>query len=212
MNYLVSIIMPVYNGEKYLKDAVNSVLEQSYKEFELIIIDDCSTDTTSQILAEYEKMDSRIKVYYNNKNLGVSKSLNLALNMAKGMFIARIDSDDVWFKEKLRKQIEHLANNPSTYLLGTAKKVINESGNIINTKEKQFFAYAQIKRQILKNNLFCHSSVIFRRSILNDAGYYNERFLNSEDYEFWIRVLAKRKAEILPEPLVYYRLHKDMIS
>ncbi len=204
--------MPVYNGEKYIKYAVNSVLEQSYKEFELIIINDCSTDSTSEILAAYEKMDSRIKLYYNDKNLGVSKSLNLALKIAKGVFIARIDSDDIWFKDKLRKQIEYLANNPSTYMLGTGKKVIDESGNILNTKEKQFFGYAQIKRQIIKNNLFCHSSVIFRRSILNDAGYYNENFLNSEDYEFWIRILAKRKGEILPESLVYYRLHKEMIS
>ena len=204
--------MPVYNGEKYLKYAVNSVLEQSYKNFELIIIDDCSIDNTRKILAGYKKKDSRIKVYYNNENLGVPKSLNYVLSLAKGVFIARIDSDDIWLKEKLRKQIEYLANNPATYLLGTAKKVINESGKILHAKEKQFFTYNQIKKQILKNNLFCHSSIIFRRSILNDVGYYNERFLNTEDYEFWIRVLAKRKGEILPEPLVYYRLHKDMIS
>ena len=204
--------MPVYNGEKYLSFAVNSVLEQTYTNYELLIINDCSTDNTGYILKRYENADKRIRVHNNKVRLGVAKSLNFAINLSGGTLIARIDSDDIWHKDKLQKQVNYFASNPSVFLLGTAKTVIDEYGNRINTKEKQFFSYKDIKAQIIKNNLFCHSSVIFRKSIIKDVGYYNEDFRNTEDYEYWLRIIAKIKGEILPEALVYYRIHKDMAS
>ena len=204
--------MPVYNGEKYIHYAIDSVLQQTYKDFEFLIINDGSKDNTQGIIDRYKKKDNRIRIFINNENIGISKSLNYGLKQAKGQLIARIDSDDIWHKEKLSKQLLCMDNDPTLYLLGTAKTLINESGDIIPSVEKQFFSYREIKSNILKNNLFCHSSVIFKKSLLKEIGYYNENFLNTEDYEYWIRILTGRKGEILNESLVFYRIHKNMIS
>ncbi len=209
---LVSIILPVFNGEKYLSYAIDSVLKQTYLYFEFIVINDGSTDNTSTILTIYKEKYPRIQVITHNTNIGIVKSLNEGLKLAKGEFIARIDSDDIWLTDKLNKQIEYLVKNPDIYLLGTAKKVIDKNGEILPSKEKQFYKYLVIKKEIIKGNLFCHSSVVFRKEILNEVGYYNEKFLNTEDYEYWIRILSYKKGEIMPEPLVYYRVHGEMVS
>ena len=205
--------MPVYNAEKYLAQAVDSVLNQSFGGFEFIIIDDGSRDKTPEILSDYEKIEKRIKIKTNNENLGVVKCLNIGLELARGEYIARIDADDIWKPEKLEKQINHMSENEDIYLLATAKINIDNAGDIRwGDKYPRLFSYKQIRNNLLKRNIICHSSVVFRKDIINSIGKYNESYKNSEDYEYWIRIAARYKVEILEQPLVYYRISKETIS
>ncbi|RLD50551.1 MAG: glycosyl transferase [Bacteroidetes bacterium] len=212
MNNEVSIIMPVYNAEEYVSFAIESVLSQTYGLFEFIIIDDCSTDKTSKIIGNYAKNDNRIKVIKNSKNLKIVKSLNIGLRAAKYKFIARIDADDIWVNNKLEIQLKEFELNNNLYLLGTAKTLIDSSGQKIASVEKPIFKYSEIKSNILKYNLFCHSSVMYRKEIIDIVGYYNEKYKNSEDYEYWIRIIKDLHTEILPQKLVFYRITDNMVS
>ena len=209
----VSIIMPVYNCEKYVGEAIESVLAQSFKDFEFIIIDDGSDDNTSQIIEEYDKTDNRIRILRNEQNLGVVKSLNIGLRQSVGEYIARIDADDIWLPEKLEKQIIYLEKNGDIGMLATSKLNIDADGKIRERdKYPETYSYKDIRDNILKRNLFCHSSVIFSNNVLKKVGYYDETFINSEDYEYWMRVISATKVEMLEEPLVYYRISTDAIS
>ncbi|KPK84167.1 MAG: hypothetical protein AMS27_10725 [Bacteroides sp. SM23_62_1] len=209
----VSIIMPVYNCEKYVGEAIESVLAQSFKDFEFIIIDDGSDDNTSQIIEEYDKTDNRIRILRNEQNLGVVKSLNIGLRQSVGEYIARIDADDIWLPEKLEKQIIYLEKNGDIGMLATSKLNIDADGKIRERdKYPKTYSYKDIRDNILKRNLFCHSSVIFSNNVLKKVGYYDETFINSEDYEYWMRVISATKVEMLEEPLVYYRISTDAIS
>lgn len=212
MEAKVSVIMPVYNGEKYVAIAINSVLSQTYSDFEFIIIDDCSTDNTPNIIKDFAENDSRIIIIKNTENLKIVKSLNIGLRIAKGEYIARIDSDDIWFKHKLEIQIKRFINDKYLYLLGTSKILINSIGNTISSTEKQMFSYVDIKNNILKYNLLCHSSVIYKKEIIDKIGLYNEKYKNSEDYEYWIKIINNYKTEILQEALVHYRISDNMVS
>lgn len=205
--------MPVYNAVDFVGEAIQSVIDQTYRNYKFIIIDDCSTDGSQTVIKNYIKKDKRIIFLKNNTNVGVVKSLNLGLRLADGGFIARIDADDIWLPNKLEKQIRRMMVEPTLGLLGTAKMLIDEKGEPITKKnELKFFNNTEIRRNILKHNLFCHSSVIYRSEVIKKIGYYNEEFHNTEDYEFWIRIISKYDVEILKEPLVYYRIYPGMIS
>ena len=130
---LVSVIMSVYNGEKYLVQAIDSILNQTYQNFEFIIIDDCSTDNSSHILQEYAQKDSRIKIIKKEKNIGIKgfiKNLNLGISIAKGKYIARMDADDISLPERFQKQVDFLENNPEITLVGAQLNLINEQNKI----------------------------------------------------------------------------------
>lgn len=205
--------MPVHNCEKYVVEAIESVLNQTYGNFEFIIIDDGSNDNTSQIIKEYKKKDGRIRILRNEQNIGVVKSLNIGLRESIGEYIARIDADDIWLPEKLEKQITYLEKNNDLGMLATSKLNINADGTI-REKDKypETHSYKNIRNNILKRNIFCHSSVIFRKDVFKKVGYYDETFINSEDYEYWMRIIAATKVEMLEETLVYYRISTDAIS
>ena len=210
---MVSIILPVYNGASYLENAIVSVLNQTYRNFELIIIDDASTDHSLQIVEYYRRQDTRILAIRSSMRRGVAKTLNIGLRAAGGDFIARIDADDLWLPEKLEQQVKVFNSDPELLLLGTAKILIDQNGDVIYGKSDwPVYSYGDIRNNILKKNLFSHSSVMFRKSVLTVAGYYNEDYKNSEDYEYWIRIITRGKTEILRESLVQYRLHPEMIS
>ena len=215
MNALVSIILPVHNGERFLRQAIVSVQEQSHRNWELIIINDGSTDRSGKIIEEFCQADDRIKNLHTEKS-GVAKSLNYGLSMAKGVFIARIDSDDIWLPEKLEYQLNRFQNNTALFLLGTSVLLIDENGDPLPVQNgfnnRRHFNYKEIKRKLLRNNLFCHSSVMFRKELLNIIGQYNPKFKNSEDYEYWIRAVKKVNCEISNQVLVYYRVWSQAVS
>jgi glycosyltransferase involved in cell wall biosynthesis len=205
--------MPVYNGECYITQALNSVLGQTYPNQEILVINDASTDLTRQILDAFCMQDNRIRVIDNPQRLRVVKSLNIGLKHARGDLIARIDADDIWMPQKLELQVKAFKEDMDLYLLGTAKDIIDESGRLIS--QKNYFPYysdTDIKRNIHKANLFTHSSVMFRRSMIERFGFYDEDFLNSEDYEYWLKVTNKVKVGILNKPLVRYRLHSQSVT
>ncbi|QQD11925.1 glycosyltransferase [Sphingobacterium sp. UDSM-2020] len=205
---LVSIILPCYNAEEYVKGCILSILKQSYQNFELIIIDDGSKDKTRNIIEEFN--DSRIKIITNSENLGITKSLNKGISIAKGAYIARIDSDDEMHVLRLEKQVMYLENNLDTVLIGTNQFVINQNGQITGTIEYPTDAKL-LRALMIFQNPISHPSVLMRTQILKKEKYLN-RFEFAEDYCLWSRISKKYDIENLPEYLTYYRIHQNNTS
>lgn len=205
---LVSIIMSVYNGETFLRECIKSVLDQTYKDFEFICINDGSKDSSLGILQEYAKKDSRL-IIIDKVNSGLTKSLNIGINNAKGKFIARIDADDIWIQNKLELQINKFRNENKLHLLGTNFCLVNEDGEITLSDYNTIYDSKGLKKKLLFKNEFCHSSVMF----VNDSKFrYNESVKFGQDYELWLRLKEYGDIQILPEVLVQRRISKDMIS
>lgn len=200
----LSIIMPLYNTEKYVKEAVQSILFQTYRDFELIIVNDASTDNSLQIVKSLK--DSRIKIIENEQNKGIVYSRNKGLNAAKGQFIAAFDSDDIAMPEKFSKQIDFLKLNTDFGMVGSWTKMIDEKGNLIKSKWKLTASPKQIPSIMLFRNYFVQSSVVLRREAIPEGGY-SEGFDVVEDYKMWIDVARKFKVWNIPEYLVNYRVH-----
>ena len=208
MDKKLSVILPVYNQEKYLKESINSILNQSYKNFELIIINDGSTDGSEKIIFEFK--DPRI-IYFKQDNLGLTKTLNIAINKAKGKFIARMDADDIAGKTRFEKQINYFDKHPDFKICGTWAKLIDEEGNIINYKKTKNTDH-DIKKNIIKKNEFVHPSVMFDKNMFVELGGYNNEFKIAQDYDFFIRACKKYKVYNIPEFLIKQRINKESIS
>lgn len=207
----VSVLMSVYNGEKHVRHAIDSILSQTFTDFEFIIVDDGSTDSTVTILDSYS--DARIVRRKNSQRMGLARSLNRGLALARGEFVARQDADDVSLLERLATQVAFLDREPSVILLGTAIQWIDESGQLMNQIDCQPCTDASIRWKMLLNNSFYHSSVMARRSVLvNNGLWYDVKLEYAQDYELWSRVLAHGHGANLPVPLVQLRSHKDRIT
>lgn len=197
-----------------MEKAIKSVLQQTFREFELIIIDDGSTDATGDILRVYQEKDHRVLSVRNESNLGIQKSLNLGLRLAKGMYIARIDDDDEWIDvTKLEKQVTFLEERPEHVLVGTGTVVVNEQGEELFrflAREKD----EEIRRYLLGRNCFTHSSVVFRKATALDFGGYSEdkETLHVEDYDLWLKLGTVGKLANLPIYGVKFTLRKGAIS
>ena len=204
----ISVIMSVYNAGQFLHEAIDSILNQTFKDFEFIIINDSSTDNSSDIISSFD--DQRIKIINNDKNLGLAASLNIALQIARGKFIARLDADDICNKGRLKKQYNYLQENPQIKILGSACNIINESG--IHLGEWSVpCSPDEVLVASLEYNPFVHSSVIFCRESAKSCGNYPE-IPFSQDYALWIKMLKKYKGSNIAEPLIQYRQHRDQIS
>jgi glycosyltransferase involved in cell wall biosynthesis len=203
--------MPVYNGEKYLREAIDSILNQTFTDFEFLIIDDGSNDKSSKIIEAYAKKDPRIRFLSNSSNLGLINTLNKGIAEAKANYIARMDADDIALPNRLEKQIQFLHKNPEVSVLGTNMTLIDENSNFI--KEVILPPESLLIKWSL--HFFCplaHPTVICRRSMLLEIGGYNEDFKNIEDYELWLRASVKYKFYNLNESLLCYRLHSSSVS
>ncbi len=204
----ISIILPVYNGEKYLEKAIDSIIYQSYKNWELIIINDGSTDKTEQIIYKYA--NNRIKYHKNKTNLGLIATLNKAIDLCTGEYIARMDADDISDNKRLKKQVDFLDNHPDVSLCGTNATLIdgdeNKKGNIINFSSND---YLQIN--LLFTVPFVHPSVMIRSSLLKELKY-REEYKHIEDFDLWCRIAVKSKLHNLPQKLLKYRWHTANIS
>lgn len=203
----VSAILSTHNGEKYLAQAIKSVLRQSFEDWELLVVDDGSTalvasgvSLAEKIVQEFTRKDSRIIYLKNEQNLGLQKSLNRGLQEAQGEYIARVDDDDEWVDEdKLKNQVEFLDKNPDYVLAGTGVIVINQQGN-------ELFRFLspgadnEIRKRILGQNCFSHSSVLFRKEAAFKAGLYPEtkKTLHVEDYYLWLKLGQQGKFHNLP--------------
>lgn len=201
----VTVILPVYNGEKYLTEAIESILNQSYKNFELIIINDGSHDK-SLLIAEKFK-DKRIRIYNQKHNQGLAKTLNFGINLAKGKYIARQDQDDFSYPERLKKEVDYLNKNPKCGLIGTWAEIWKGKNKDTNRFLKHPATNDLLQLFLLFNNPFVHSSVIIRKKALNEIGLYStdKEREPPEDYELWSRIAQKYDLANIPEILHAYR-------
>lgn len=201
----VSVVMSVHNGERFLHEAINSILSQTLTDFEFIVVDDGSSDSTPDILHSY---GDRLRVH-TQSNQGLTRALNTGLALAQGQYIARIDDDDVAEPQRLERQAAYLDVHPEVGLLGTAYHEIDEQGRVLRTITIPT-EDAKLRSELAKFNPFAHSSVMFRRALAERCGGYDEDVLyrhNSEDYELWIHLATHAQLASLPIPLVRRRVH-----
>jgi GT2 family glycosyltransferase len=206
----VTVLMSVYNGEKYLREAVESILNQTFTDFEFLIINDGSTDKSIEILQSYN--DPRIKIISNEKNLGLTKSLNKGLNVARGQYIARMDADDISDPYRLEKQVSFLDMHPEIGLLGTQCQTVYSNCLDFELMQKPTNDL-QIRWEILFECPFAHPTIMMRKNVLLTNNLkYDETFHVAEDYELWTRLLKYTYGMNLNEPLMLYRVHSTNVS
>jgi glycosyltransferase involved in cell wall biosynthesis len=202
----ITVLMPVYNCELYVKTAVESILNQSYIDFELLIIDDASTDATVSIIKKFD--DSRIQLIKKPVNSGYTNSLNFGLKIAKGKYIARMDGDDISYPERFAKQIAYLETHPEMVFCGTTYKIVGNDKRITLPENHE-----DIKIGLLWGNCILHPSVMIRKKILDDYSIaYDVSKEPAEDYDMWVRLLSLGKLYNLQEVLLEYRLYNNQVS
>lgn len=208
----VSVLTAVHNGERHLRVALDGILAQTFGDFELIVVDDGSTDATASILCQYAEDDERVLMLRNERNIGLTRSLNRGLAWARGEFVARHDSDDLSEPVRFERQARFLREHPDVGLCGSAYYVIDGDGTRVDL-HRQPADDTAIRWQMLFRNAFCHTSVMLRRQLVLDAtGGYDESCRYSQDYELWARLLRVTRAANIDEPLVSYRVHEASIS
>jgi len=203
----VSVLMPVYNAGVYLREAIESILDQTYLEFEFIIINDGSTDNSKEIILSYN--DPRIKYFENKENLKLITTLNKGLEIASGKYIVRMDADDISLPNRIEKQVKFMDSNPEVALCGSWFKAFGESNQI----GKYATSNDDIRIRMLYQTQFCHPSVIIRKDILTQNKYkFDFNFIHAEDYELFVRISEKYKVANIPEVLLKYRQHVKNVS
>ncbi|MDJ0688707.1 MAG: glycosyltransferase [Xenococcaceae cyanobacterium MO_188.B32] len=208
----VSVVMSVHNGSLYLHESVDSILNQIFTDFEFIIVDDGSTDDSWGILTKYAKCDRRIKLYKNEENIGLTKSLNKGLKLAEGEYIARQDADDISLPTRFEKQVIFLQEHPEIILASCDIELINVEGLTIDKYQRHCEPDLVAWYLLFYNRLGGHSQVMFRREITINLGGYLENCRYSQDYELWCRLIKVGKIAILPETLMKQRRHSESIS
>lgn len=208
----VSVVMSVYNGEKYLCKAVESILNQSFRNFEFIIIDDGSTDQSKVILEQYAAQDARIRLVC-RENRGLTKSLNEGTALAQGEFIARMDADDVSHHNRLRRQIEFMREHKECLCAGTWAVCIDSNDfPLFEKRPPTDHEKIDSAHFIGAGGVLIHSSVILRAALIKKIGGYNEHFFYAQDYDLWLRIAEIGKIANLPQCLLKYRIHDSAIS
>lgn len=206
---IVSVVMPVYNGSKYLREAIDSILNQTFTNFELIIVNDGSTDNSEDIILSYE--DQRIRYLKNEQNCGICITLNKGLDNAHGKFIARMDCDDISMPERFAKQVNYLERHQDIGALGTDMITFGEGCT------ERYFDFVhnhyECKAGLLFATCFAHPSVMLRASVINThALRYDDEYRGLEDYELWYRLSEYTGMANLPKALIRYRLHKAQLT
>tara|TARA_B100001971_G_C18172159_1_gene527776 strand:- start:27 stop:962 length:936 start_codon:yes stop_codon:yes gene_type:complete len=206
---MVTVLMPVYNGEKYLVESIESVLNQTYKNFELLIIDDFSNDQSVKIIKSFN--DERIQVIQNPKNLSQSYTMNIGLRLARGIYIARLDQDDLCQKERLKKQLEFLLKYDYS-IVGSWASIINKNSEITG-----YYHFPTQNNDIVNamgiGNALAHSSVMMRKKDIQTIGGYSEEFKIAMDWDLWIRAIRHGfKIGNIAEYLISHRIHNEQTS
>lgn len=209
-NPKISVIMAVYNSEKFLSESIESILNQTFRDFEFVIIDDCSTDKSLGIIQKYSKKDDRIVVIENENNIGLTKSLNKGVKIAKGNYIARIDADDTALNNRFEVQYNFLEKNKDIFLVGTGAYNFSSSVNATTTTiHKPLTDHLDIKKELYNKNCIYHPTIMFR----NEGFLYREKFFYAQDYDFYLLLLSKNKNLLnIAEPLNKYRINDGAIS
>lgn len=206
---LVSVVMPVYNSAPYLKEAIDSILNQSYSNIELLAINDCSTDSSKDIILSYS--DPRVRYFENNPNKGIVKSRNLGIENAKGKYIATLDSDDIALPDRIKTQVCFLEKNPDYGLCGSYYQEINNTGKLLKKKMNYPSSDKDARTFLTIANCFCASAIMVRSDMAKELKY-REGYDIVEDYELWYRISKRAKITNLPIYGTYYRVHGNNIT
>ena len=200
--------MPVFNAEKFLREAIDSIIDQSFTNWELLIINDGSTDSSESIIQSYT--DKRIQYYKNDQNIGLISTLNKGIGLCTGNYIARMDADDISEKDRFKAQLAFLEKNEDYAMCGSYAKVIdennNETGKILNLQTNDF-----LQINLLFSVPFIHPSMMFRSKVLKN-NYFDPEYKHAEDYELWCRIANNYKIANIPDYLLRYRWHMNNVS
>lgn len=197
---IISVVMPAYNAEKYLNDAINSILNQTFVDFEFIIINDGSTDSTEDIVLSYA--DERIRYVKNDVNLQIVKTLNKGIELAKGQYIARMDADDISLSTRFEEQVRFMQLNPAIDICGTWLQTFGDK----NETWEYPLSHDGIKALLLFNSALVHASIMAKRSMFSDFSF-SDKYLGAEDYFLWINSIDHKVFSNIPKVLYRYRLH-----
>jgi glycosyltransferase involved in cell wall biosynthesis len=213
---LISVVMAVYNGEKYLRESIESILVQTYTHFELIIVNDGSTDETKNILSTFN--DNRITIIHLENNLGAANALNIGIKAIKGEWIAIQDADDISLPNKLEAQLRFINEHNDVYAVGSLIECISGTANVpnrqlrIESTRNYLSSKEQINAYRFYLNPLCHGSVLFSKSIIDKIGGYDPQLKICYDYDLWLRMLEISPIHKIPLVLYQYRIHSDSIS
>jgi glycosyltransferase involved in cell wall biosynthesis len=208
-NPLVTVLMPAYNAEKYIAEAISSVLKQSFTDFELLIINDGSTDETEKVINSFN--DPRI-ASVSQPNKGVSAALNLGLSYSRAPYIVRFDADDICYPDRLKVQYEFITNYPEYSIVGSAADYVDAEGHHIFTHHPAAHLNEEIHQLKYSVCPFIHSSVIYKKELIVKHGGYNEHAYTYEDHFLWVNILANEKACNLSQSLLKVRLNPESIT
>lgn len=208
-NPKVSVLIPCYNVELYVEEAVRSIMNQTYSNLEILVIDDGSTDKTAEILQKLAQIDSRIKYIKNETNLRLIATLNKGIELCTGKYIARMDADDISLPTRIEKQVQFLEKNPQIGIVGSYLKEFGLSNKTWRTEIKD----KEIKSYLFFNTCFAHPSVIIRQDLLKTTNIrYNENYPHAEDYKFWCDLSEHTQFANLPETFLLYRINDNQVS
>lgn len=201
----ISVLMTTFNQEKFIEDSINSICKQSYQNWEMIIIDNGSTDNTKKKLIKYK--NKKIKKFFLKKNIGRTRCLNYGLNFCTGEYIAILDSDDIAYKNRFKIQLNFFNNNKNISLVGSDYQKIDENNQILEKKKIKNFT-----RDLLFKNTLAHSSVIFKKNLIKEIGIYPKKFIYSQDYAFYLKVIKNHEIGFIKKKLVKIRFHRNSES
>ncbi|WP_170982855.1 glycosyltransferase family 2 protein [Dyadobacter frigoris] len=205
----ITVLMPAYNAGKFIGEAIRSVLGQSFSDFELLIVNDGSTDGTLSVIQTFD--DERITVI-NQANKGIAAALNIGLRYAKAFYIARFDADDICYPDRLKIQYEFITSNPDFSIVGSGADYVDLYGNYVFTHQPDGFTNAQIQQLSYKICPFIHSGVLYKKETILGYGGYNERAYTYEDHFLWANILKNEKVCNLAQPLIKVRLNPDSVT
>ena len=208
----VTVIVASYNNARYLPACLDSLLHQTFSDFEVLVADDCSTDNSLEICQQYSKRDPRIRVITTEKNQGVTYVKHLGLKEATGEYIAVLDSDDVALPQRLEKQAAWLDSHPDTVLVAGYYGVIDANDRVIKRQKKAPIDDTSIRWWLTFGNCLIHSTVMYRGKPALDCGGYDVSFFHGEDIELYAKLLTVGKFEALPEVVSYWRSHRSSVT
>ncbi len=208
---LITVLMSVYNDSLYLKEAIESILNQTYSDFEFLIFDDASTDASPQILRHYAEQDSRIKLITNSINQGLGYNLAAGVKLAQSPWIARMDADDLALPDRLQLQLDYVQANPETAILGGYAVDVDSQGAFIS--QRRVPLHHQQIRNLIWTNPFIHGTVLLNKAAILKVGSYSPALAKRQDYELWFRCAqASLQFANLPQPLIKYRFTDDTLQ
>lgn len=212
-NPLVTIFSPNYNKSRFLRETIESILNQTYSNFEYIIIDDFSTDNSIQIINEYAETDERIKIFRNNKNLKIVKTRNKGFDLSspKAKYFAILDSDDVALPNRIEIQVKFLEKNSDYGLVGSNLLIINENSETIGFR-KYPSTDSEIRKSLMRFNPIAQSSVLLRKETIKEIGFYDKKWSVCQDYDYWFRIGISWKLANITKPLIKYRLSETQVK